>query len=198
MTVTETSIYTHGFTPSADLLILIENDNLEVNHAAIMDTLIAIRGPVSKVGDALLYAWKATNVFSDSRGHATRTAEGVARSSTKSSGGSWSSRGGNRTSHGNAVGRDVVRFDTTRTLQAAAVREFAVETIAALQGALTDAEQAAVADCANELAARAEFIAACLPLCEHEMTVAQRTRAQLLAPAFVGLAKNLKALAAAL
>jgi hypothetical protein len=192
--------YTHGYTPTSDLLIRVGDNGYKVHHAAIIDILSGIRGLTGVVGRRICFAWDATSAFSDGRRHADRTPEWVAKISAKSSGGRWTSRGGMRGTKGNSVGRmDIQRFDSTRTLQAAAVAEaYTLGVVAALRANLTADQLLALAACVTELAARADFIAAYLPLCETEMTVAQRKRSKVLAPGFGGLAEKLRAFAAAI
>lgn len=171
-----------------------------IHPHTIISTLVAMRGPPAKVGKRLLSAWHMTNRFWECRRHDTATLAGIVRRSASVRGSSATFSGGRSRQvgfQGNGVGRDVARFCDTRTLTAAAKADiFTTEAVQAIRNALSEDQTSVLSACAGELAARATFIAAFLPECLPQMTVAQRKRAELVAPAFAGLAVRLASFAA--
>jgi hypothetical protein len=192
-----TAVYERGWDAAADYLEMIDRDG-SVSHPAQIISALAFSGRVpAAVGKRIDLAWQATGKISDSRLYATATPEQIAATSSKAVSGGWCGGRKQRSSGGNGVGWDVGYFSDTRGVVAAAKADaYTPEVVAAVHEALTGRQTEALAACVSVLAARANFIAAFLPPCLHQMTVAQRKRAEVLAPAFAEWAGKLDQFAA--
>ncbi len=168
-------------------------DGYRRHPAKIITAMKSMGGACGAVGQRIAVAREMTGHFGASVEY-KGTPERIAKMSESAVSGSVTMCASRRSQskRGNGVGLDVGQFSKTRSVQAASVADaYTADVVRTVRERLDAGQMAELAAYVEEVAARAKFISAYLPLCIHQMTVEQRKRAELLVHAFNGMSVRL-------